>query len=147
LQVLSDKIDTGYAKTISEIMDDPASLEGDKFYAQDYEDSAPCHAKLYCIGDKYDIPGLQTLALARLKSDISTRSLDDSVVVKSLRILMDNSPDTDRAARMLVAHYLHTDMNRFGIRPCNQSFFEKYPDLYEHYLRHQFGDDQNITVE
>jgi hypothetical protein len=147
LHVASEDIRADYIKSISEILEDPTSLEGDKFYAQDYEDSAPCHAKLYCVGDKYDIPSLQKLALDRLRKDIQNRSLDDNVVVKALHVLMDNSPETDQRARMLVVEYLHRDMDRFGIRPCNRSFFERYPDLHEHYLRHQFGDDQKDSVE
>ncbi|KAF2676506.1 hypothetical protein K458DRAFT_351773 [Lentithecium fluviatile CBS 122367] len=147
LHVHSSEIQSAYINTISSILEDTTSTSGEKFYAQDYEDSAPIHAKLYYIGDKYHIPGLQKLALTRLKKDIENRSLDDSVVTKSLHILMDNTPEEDEKARMLVAQYLHRDMHRFGIRARNQGFFQKYPDMYEHCLRHQFGDGTKGSSE
>ena len=116
------------------------STEGPAWYVDDYDNAELLHAKLYSMGDCYNIPGLCELALQRLGAHMTT-TYDAKVNRDSVDYLMENTSHEDKRVRMEMARLLSTDLEQFGILSHAKDLLDKYPVLKDYLLHGIFHDD------
>ena len=68
------------------------------------------HAKMYALGDKYDIPNLRRLAFAKFGVCIKSAEVSNEDVLAAGRVVYENLPRTDDKLRKLVVYYTQTRM-------------------------------------
>jgi hypothetical protein len=132
---------------LSRLFEDGHLTEGDKFYDLGWWSRLVIHGKLYCIGDKYEVEGLQEVALAKLMADKCPHAFAHSQIYGAFRILLNNTPGSDHAIRHFITQCLFLDMLTFGVRPCAQSLLEEYPELAPVLLRAAISDDSSWPVD
>jgi hypothetical protein len=121
----------------------PNSKEGNPQYKLTEIDVVMMHAKLYCAGDKYDIAGLQEIAMIGLSEKLPCEILEAYFHGIIIPYLMVNTPSSDHSLRMFIAEQIYNDMDRFGIRPCVREILDHFPELNDYCIRYEFDDDED----
>jgi hypothetical protein len=60
------------------------------------------HAKVYVMAEKYDVPALKALSKEKYEAAVST-AWNDFIFTKSLKLIYDETPDSDRVMRDIAA--------------------------------------------
>jgi hypothetical protein len=123
-----------------ELLDREGSTEGAAWYVDDYDNGELMHARLYHMGDYYDIPGLCDLALQRLRDHMTTE-FDAKVNRDAVHYLMENTPQEDTRIRMAIAGLLKADLEHFGIPSHAKNLLDQYPLLKDSLLNGILHDD------
>ncbi|KAF2439775.1 hypothetical protein P171DRAFT_500463 [Karstenula rhodostoma CBS 690.94] len=95
------------------------------------------HAKMYAMGDKYDIPDLRASAYAQLEVKVLV-----PVVYQPVQHLMDNTPASDKKIRDLLSVKIYQDLKLFGMRKEVKNILDKYPELGNYALVKQYDDER-----
>ncbi|KAF2656477.1 hypothetical protein K491DRAFT_596844, partial [Lophiostoma macrostomum CBS 122681] len=114
--------------------------EGEKFYLCEGSTQLMTHAKLYCMGDKYQVRGLQDAALEKLEYHFHDHLFELRNTYEVIQLLLHNTPESDQTIRDFIVQKVRSDMSTFGVRPDVQSLLDETPGLAAMIIRAEYSD-------
>jgi hypothetical protein len=99
---------------------------------------------MYCIGDKYDVRGLQQYVLEDVKKRLGRSSFGFPATSRDIRYIMINTPDTDVGIRSAIAKNINWNIENFGIWEPVEEILRDYPELWEYCVREKAEDKMDV---
>ncbi|KAF2868279.1 hypothetical protein BDV95DRAFT_610241 [Massariosphaeria phaeospora] len=123
---------------VLKLLRDPKSQD-EPYITRTFNCAVVTDAKMYCIGDKYDIPSLKQSSSEKFEVGAEEFALGTPCLYEAIELLMENTPEIDRSIRKTIVSCLCTELVQFGITPGIQALIDRYPTLNGFILEHLVG--------
>jgi len=125
-----------------DLFESPGSMLGQPWYTDKHDDGELMHAKVWVLGDSFQVDGLRELALKNAfgnhKLTFDSQSRRDAVAY-----LMDDRVNEleQKNVYMQIARALWNDLRRFGLRSHAWDMVQEYEILKKYIFRGVFHDE------
>jgi hypothetical protein len=123
--------------TIASVVVETNPIENDRCLEKAGE-AYVMHAKMYVIADKYQVLGLKDVALEKFDRVSRFRHMYNRFY-SAIDIAFEGTPANDRGLRVMIARFIHEDLQIYGLTECIQQKLNAYPELACRLLEMQYS--------